>query len=724
MSHKAFLLQRKDKARRFKDGLARAMVTAGGVSVLAALGLIFLYLFVEVIPVFSSGSVKQTGEFHIELADTPAALRVDDYGRNVLAISESGSIDFVNLSSGQSKPVVRTFESSIAFAQMPLNKGWVAFADQSGKVSIVKPGFDVRFLPSGREVAPSVEHFNQGIPIALTESEIELDKFTFAIDERTSAIAGVDKSGYLHTWVDQESEVTRITWLDKLEQVQALRLTPNAEQLFVLVNDGLWVAQLVSGQYQVREFIDLAENPAVGIELLAGAQSLLISHKDGQVSQWFDVLKDGERKLTQIRQFDLDAQGALMLSDHFKKDFYLFRADGSLTNMHTTSHNQMTESKLFSAKPSVATVSSNEDILLTYMDGVVHRFSVDYPHPEISFRSLWRSVWYEGYPEPQYVWQSTSASDSFEEKFSIVPITFGTIKAALFAMVFAMPIAVLAAVYTAYFMSTPMRRVVKPAIEIMEALPTVIIGFLAGLWLAPIVETNLPSVLALVILLPLSTVLVGAVWFLIPAHLVKNVPNGWHSIILIPIILVVSWLTISLSADIEGWFFGGDIRVYLANIGIDFDQRNALVVGLAMGFAVIPTIFTIAEDAIYSVPKHLTDGSLALGATHWQTLTNVVLLTASPGIFSAVMMGLGRAVGETMIVLMATGNTPLMDWNIFEGMRSLSATIAIELPESEVASTHYRLLFLAALILFIFTFLVNSIAESVRQRLREKYSAL
>jgi phosphate transport system permease protein len=141
-------------------------------------------------------------------------------------------------------------------------------------------------------------------------------------------------------------------------------------------------------------------------------------------------------------------------------------------------------------------------------------------------------------------------------------------------------------------------------------------------------------------------------------------------------------------------------------MGIGFDQRNSLVVGMAMGFAVIPTIFSIAEDAIFSVPKYLANGSLALGATPWQTLTRVVLLTASPGIFSGIMMGVGCAVGETMIVLMATGNTPVMDLSIFQGMRTLSANIAVEIPESEVGSTHYRVLFL------------------VRQRLREKYSKL
>ncbi len=291
-------------------------------------------------------------------------------------------------------------------------------------------------------------------------------------------------------------------------------------------------------------------------------------------------------------------------------------------------------------------------------------------------------------------------------------------------MMFAVPVAVLGAIYTAYFMSPRMRRVVKPSIELMEALPTVIIGFLAGLWFAPIVETHLTAVFSLMVLLPLSTLFTGLVWYCLPKMVTSRFSNGWHALILIPVLMITVVAVFAGGNSIEALLFGGDIRTFLASYGIDFDQRNALVVGFAMGFAVIPTIFTIAEDAIFSVPKHLSDGSLALGATAWQTLIYVVLLTASPGIFSAIMMGLGRAVGETMIVLMATGNTPILDWNILEGMRTLSATIAVELPESEVGGSHFRLLFLAALLLFIFTFAVNSVAEWVRQRLRDKYRAL
>ena len=191
-----------------------------------------------------------------------------------------------------------------------------------------------------------------------------------------------------------------------------------------------------------------------------------------------------------------------------------------------------------------------------------------------------------------------------------------------------------------------------------------------------------------------------------------------------PVICLLVWGLVELSPLIEIWFFDGSMRQWFTDMGITYDQRNALVVGIAMGFAVIPTIFSIAEDAVFTVPKHLTQGSLALGATPWQTVTRVILLTASPGIFSAVMIGFGRAVGETMIVLMATGNSPVTNFNIFEGMRTLSANIAVELPETAVNSTHFRILFLAGLVLFAMTFVVNTIAEIVRQRLRARYSNL
>ena len=143
-----------------------------------------------------------------------------------------------------------------------------------------------------------------------------------------------------------------------------------------------------------------------------------------------------------------------------------------------------------------------------------------------------------------------------------------------------------------------------------------------------------------------------------------------------------------------------------------------------MGFAVIPIIYSISEDALVSVPDHLRAASLGAGATAWQTAVLVVMPPAMSGLFSAAMIGVGRAVGETMIVLMAAGNTPIMDMNIFNGFRTLSANLAVELPEAVQGSTHYRTLFLAALALFAMTFVLNTAAEGVRLHFRKKTSRL
>lgn len=172
-----------------------------------------------------------------------------------------------------------------------------------------------------------------------------------------------------------------------------------------------------------------------------------------------------------------------------------------------------------------------------------------------------------------------------------------------------------------------------------------------------------------------------------------------------------------------GFFALVVLATYIQDLlGLQY-RLNAFVGGVAMSLAVIPIIYTISEDALTAIPKSLTEASLALGATQWQTALKVVLPAATPGIFAAVLLGIGRAFGETMIVLMATGNAALLSWLPFEPVRTMSATIGAEMAEVVFGDTHYNVLFLIGSILFLFTFTLNAVAEIyIRQRLMKKFS--
>ncbi len=735
-----FSLQPQDKLRYIKDRFARLLVKCGGMAVFAAIVIIFFYLVIIVLPIFSEAQINLKSEYRFETEEDVVDIRVGDDGDRALILTRSGKLIYIDFEDGKANPVLTTevMTKPVAFAKSVQSQGWFAYANQSGEIVVLKPGPEVSFTEQERPFFPKLQLFNEQSPLVLNHIQDTVKQFAFAIQDNRALFVVQTESGEfsaLQMKAKTEWQSGRVDWISNRitlprlpEKIDQIEVSPDGRQLFILSGNELTLARLEADRFIVRDLVDLsrgnAEKSVRNIRLLSGAYSILVTHKDNTVSQWFDVLKSGERLLTRIREFEVGQQNRFILTDVYRKGFYSFAANGVVQGFYTTNDNVLFSDALYNTAPHMAAISNNENFLIALADNKVVIHQIDNLHPEGSLSSLWRKVWYESYPEPQYVWQSGSANNDFEAKFSLVPITFGTLKATFFAMLFAVPIAVSGAIYTAYFMSSSMRKVVKPAIEIMEALPTVIIGFLAGLWLAPIVETHLTGVVMLLIALPCSAVLMSIVWGILPEKIVRQLPNGCHVMSLIPVIIVTGYLCITFSAAIESWWFGGDIRLYLTELGISYDQRNALIVGAAMGFAVIPTIFTIAEDAIFSVPRHLSDGSLALGATPWQTLIYVVLLTASPGIFSAVMIGLGRAVGETMIVLMATGNTPIMDFNIFEGMRSLSATIAMEMPESEVGGTHYRILFLAALVLFIFTFVVNSLAEIVRQRLKERYSSM
>ncbi|MGF1773909.1 ABC transporter permease subunit [Vibrio wakamikoensis] len=729
-----FSLHTKDRKRLIKDRLVRWIVSFGGLSVLAGLIFIFVYLAYVTLPLFSDNEVTWQPAISSDIAETPVLTLVSDSGHDGLFFFADGGYIQQSLVTGEQTS--HRLPDNIVRLQAVDEKILLA-VDSKGRYAALKP--KLQLDQSSGDAQLIVPDLDEEQWISLPNAKL----VNAVVNKGETVIASIDERGMLqagyshHATESSSGEFSFATLPTTIEGAKELVVTPDGRTLYVRFGNQLVVINRNGHSLYAREVVDLSAPNGVnvsGVHLLSGAYSLLVQYDNQQVWQWFDVLIEGERKLTPIRSFQFDADIAFLTAEATSKGFNVLLASPQtsesasnsfkLQSLYTTSEKLVSESPVPSSDVRDFALSNNGHYALVLSEGAMYRAYLPNEHQEISLSALWQKVWYESYPEPEFIWQTTAASDDFEAKYSLVPIAFGTIKAALFAMLFSVPIAVFGAIYTAYFMSSKMRRVVKPTIELMEALPTVIIGFLAGLWFAPIVETHLPAILLLLLALPLLSLLSGAVWYTIPKAYTSKLPSGLHPFTLIPVILIAIYLAMTFSSDMEVMLFNGDARVFLATHGIDFDQRNALVVGFAMGFAVIPTIFTIAEDAIFSVPKHLSDGSLALGATQWQTLIYVVLLTASPGIFSAVMMGLGRAVGETMIVLMATGNTPILDWNIFEGMRTLSATMAVELPESEVGSSHYRLLFLIALILFSFTFVVNSLAEWVRQRLREKYSAL
>ncbi|WP_163930555.1 ABC transporter permease subunit [Paraferrimonas sp. SM1919] len=732
--------------RQFKDKFVGYGVTFGGTMVLVALLLIFFYLLYVVKPVFDSAQVSQG--ISISYNDNVQTVYIGSDEQNEIAyrFTSEGKLNFYDLVGKQGVPGALIQSDSIAqggkvvaTAHAMTHQETFAAATDDGYVYLVKPKFSVSYPNDVRTITPKLDFDLAPEGIEISEEGGDIAKLTFGYDDDAMTFAFVDQAGDLQL-TKVEGEVNFITeeveWSSSFAEVSEapkgivkMLVTPNQAELFILDDQRqVYLFDIEDADdVRLKQVLEVAEGKAgiSDITLLAGASSLLVSSDNGLISQWFEVKDERGRSYQRIRDFDAGFAVKQLSTEFFRKSFAAIGENGEQAIFYTTSHREVLNIKFELNQVTKAGFNVRANSLMLDTTNGATFFIVDNPHPEISWSGLWQKVWYEGYPEAQYIWQSTSATEDFEAKLSLTPLVFGTMKAAFYAMLFAVPIAIAGAVYTAYFMSPKIRGFVKPTVELMEALPTVILGFLAGLWLAPLVEENLPGLVMTIVLLPVTMIVTAFAYHKMPKSWKVYISEDYRELILLPILLFVGWAAFAMSPMVEMWLFDGDSRAYITNeLGITFDQRNALVVGVAMGFAVIPTIFSIAEDAVFSVPKHLSNGSLALGATQWQTLTRVVLLTASPGIFSAVMMGLGRAVGETMIVLMATGNTPIMEWSFFEGMRTLAANIAVEMPESAIGSTHYRVLFLAAFVLFIFTFCFNTIAEFVRQRLRERYSSL
>ncbi len=729
------------KRRLLVDRLTRRLVTLGGVTIIASILAILFVIAAEVYPLFKPPTATLAGSISTGIASPLFAVGVDEYREVAYLVTEAG-VEFVSLEDGALHvPValVGLDGAEVVGASNP-ERGSFALGLSDGRVLPVKAQFTVSYAEDTRRVEPDVIVAD---PISVDPDKRPIRILAYVGAESGPIIAAAvgprdlmlvtrkERKALIGPSTREELRQT-LSFPDQGE-ITALAVDGRGEDLFIGTSGGEVVRVDLRNPRapRVADVVAAASRSGAGVGVvgfLTGDRTLVVGDLAGGVSSWQLLQEDGgERRLRKIHNF-APHEGAVVAFAPSQRNKGFITADMAGTvHMHygTTGRTLLTLRVAGGAVRAVTVPPKADGIIAVDAAGHLLHWAVSNPHPEVTLRSLFGKVWYEGYQTPAYVWQSTGGTDDFEPKLSLTPLIYGTLKGTFYALLFAVPLALLGALYTSQFMHPTLKGVVKPTVEIMAALPSVVLGFIAGLWLAPIVERAVPGLFLMPWVVPALILLVLAGWRRMPASLLKRCRPGTEVFLLVPVILAGAWVAFYLGGILEGALLSGDYRAWLRNaLGLTYDQRNSLVVGFAMGFAVIPIIFTIAEDSLSNVPPHLTAGSLALGATRWQTAIRIVLPTASPGIFSAIMIGFGRAVGETMIVLMATGNTPIMNWSIFNGFRALSANIAVELPEAPDGGTLYRVLFLAALLLFVMTFIVNTAAELVRLRLRRKYRYL
>jgi len=839
------------------ERIASGVITVGGLMVIVAVFGIMIFLFRVVAPLLSTGevlgetsynapvsgqviwvngdefqtigiSVDNTGEamaFHIP---TGAVIQRQDLEFESVATVVSGTI-------GRDRIAIGFEDGSVRFGTLSVN----ATATTSGRLPTDLQQLSARDRMSGGRVFTQVRSgdFRTLTPeIEIGEAQPISELPIIAIDYRTGGTAERPTISFATIDADNVVRISRSVVQRNMMSGEETIRTTTVDLPALPISDGVEVSELLlSGsadraivgtsdgrlhRYDLRNLDApvLAESlratpDGVGISaltFLGGEQSLIVGGEDGSLGVWFRIQRLGARgtdgfEMVQSRAHTPMAAEVIDISEGQRdKSFVATDAQGNVRLVHSTSDQVLFEFQRSGnmAEPAQLMMFPRGDgILLMSDSGQVDAWQFRANHAEVTPRVLFGRIWYEGYAQPEFIWQSTAGTDLAEPKYSLVPLIFGTMKAAFYAMLFAAPIALMAAIYTSEFVDRRVRATVKPMMEMMESLPTVVLGFVAALVLAPLVEEWIGAVLLGLFALPTGLMLGAFAWQMLPVPVALRYDGFPKFVLMAAAILLSGFAAFNLGHAFEALLFQGDfkrwttgqigtgtpfmflillplsylavgwafrrtlghhwralvgdrdravagrldvlrwlamlvaamllsytIATLLTLIGYDprggfidsYQQRNALVVGFVMGFAVIPNIYTLAEDALNAVPGHLRAASLACGATPWQTSIWVVLPTAASGVFSAVMMGMGRAVGETMIVVMAAGNTPIMEWNIFSGLRTLSANIAIELPEAVKDGTNYRVLFLAALTLFIMTFVINTFAELIRQRFRKR----
>lgn len=719
------LALRTSRRRIFFDRGATLLVRVGGLVIVACILGLLAFLLVESLPLMQRAEAGAWRRPRFEPGPMSHLVLLDDTASRLVVAGDDGLLRVLDSSSGAQIAETRAAAGGAAITSMRVVDAsaiacatddgrislqtWVWIEDRSGDALTVRPDFGERRDVRGQAAC---------VWTAAHDRESESSRIVWLADGRMHIESFEMQRGLLGAQRVERSSASRAADAD----IILLALSSDLEQLYGVTARGdlLWW-QLAGDDAPKR--LSIGAPAVTALQLLLGDNSLIVGRADGSLEQYSPTRREtDELRLTRIRTFGAMPAGIARIGRSRRtKAFVVSDVDQNVAYYYaTTGRRQALAALPFERITDVQLAPKNDAILLASGDSFALAPLSD-PHPEATMHGLFGKVWYEGYAAPTYEWESTGGTNEYEPKLSIMPLLSGTLKATVFAMLLAVPLAVLGAVFVSQFTHPRLRGLIKPIIEVMAAMPSVILGFIAALWLAPLLESGFTAFLMMFVVLPVAVLLAGPVWEAWAKKRARRVRSGSEIVVLMLAILGGSALCAWLDDPVESLLFGGDFPAFVyETLGLGYEQRNAVVIAIAMSFAVVPIIFSISEEALSNVPRDLISGSLALGATRWQTVVRVVLPTASPGVFSATMVGFGRAIGETMIVLMATGSTAIMDWNPFNGFRTLSANIAIEVSEAPVGGTLYRTLFLTALLLFALTFVINSVAELVRMRLRRQ----
>lgn len=746
------------------DKFMTGLIAVGGIAIIVAVFFIFVFIAFKIAPLFSSADVELAFSFDAPV-DNIASIGIDEWLELPYFVTKDGRIYFLELEDDE-----RKHENRGLFQEpFDIPEGFDVYrvAHDPSSDRLVITSTDGRFLavdidyeatfPGGarnRKVVPKLD-VSPVFELGATGVPIEEIRYGRAPNRRLVAgIQVVNGQPQLHALTLTQRRtpfgVGPLQIGDKIDLTPHLRGRP--QHLLVPTTADAVMVAYDTGEVDFFRLmpdgtLDLAQSftpfpESVGarginrMEYILGDETIIFFDDFGGSVAWNRafIAEENARmfvhsKTFQQMQFPPNSYSA----SRRNKTFLVTTPEEAILSLMTTEGIRWREHLDFTNRIGIITPRHNALLFLDDHDNLHLKRMVD-DHPIAGMKTFFAKIQYEGRPGRIWDWQSDGDA-FFERKLSMMPLIIGTLKGTVYAMLIAVPVALFGALYVSQFLRPSFKKIVKPTMEIMASLPSVILGFFAGMWLAPIVSNSIPSVVLAVAGLIGGTVLMGIAWSHMPNRVRLSVPSGMEFIIVCIPAFSFAYLGWELGIPIENWIFLqhdetlgreiGSFRMWVVGaLGWDFETRNALVVGFAMGFAVIPIIFTIAEDSLSNVPNAFRSGSLALGASRWQTAIRIVLPTAAAGIFSALMIGFGRAIGETMIMVMATGNSVVQDFNPFTGMRTLSANIAVEISEAEQNGTLYRTLFFCAFLLFIFTFTLNTIAEILRQWLRKRYRAV